>query len=332
MLLFKLRLNPFHLISFVPGRGGRDFTCIESHAGPIQTVLLTVLDHFVRHLFQREFILGNSDQRFLLFINMVVLDHAPLPAAQVISVIGISYARFHHNRLINFIVGPLRRIIISSSLFSFRGRAFCMTGFTPSGIGHKKVHIITIGKGISMPRSQHSLSQLPVLEDTWLIGTSRLRAWVNEGDSPPTRPYLILSASSNTGMVCGSNLVPEAPTAAQVADVLFKAMQHPPSQLGKACRPRGIALADPALLEPLQILLKDAGLDTEVFGAGFPDDFYEIVRQLEAHLRSSEPEVPAMLDVAKVTVSLLQRVFEAAAEFYRAAPWAHLSNEQVPFV
>jgi tetratricopeptide (TPR) repeat protein len=140
---------------------------------------------------------------------------------------------------------------------------------------------------------------------------------------------LILIASSNTGLVCGSNIVPEAPSAAQLGDVLFKAMQHPPRELGKACRPRRIALADAALLEPLQTLLKDKRLETEVFVAGFPDEFYEIIRQLEAHLRGDEPEIPAMLDTPKVTIKLLQGVFEAAAEFYRAAPWIRLSNEQV---
>lgn len=180
-----------------------------------------------------------------------------------------------------------------------------------------------------MPRSQRSLSQLPALEDTWLIGVSRLRTWVKEEDRPPRRPYLILIASSNTGLVCGSNLVPEAPSATQVADVLFKAMQHPPRELGKASRPRSIALADAALLEPLQTLLRNKGVETDVFAAGFPDEFYEIIRQLEAHLRGNEPEIPAMLDAPKVTVELLKGVFEAAAEFYRAAPWIRLSNEQV---
>lgn len=180
-----------------------------------------------------------------------------------------------------------------------------------------------------MPRSKRSLSQLPILDDTWLIGKSRLRTWVKVGDNRPSRPYLILIASSNTGLICGSNLVPEEPTAAQVASVLFKTMQHPPRELGKACRPRSIALADTALLEPLQVLLKDAGLDTEVFVAAFPDEFYEIIRELEAHLRVNQPEIPAMLDTPKVTVKLLRGVFEAASEFYRAEPWIRLSNSQV---
>lgn len=180
-----------------------------------------------------------------------------------------------------------------------------------------------------MPRSIRSLSQLPILDGTWLIGKARLRTWVKVGDNRPSRPYLILIASSNTGLICGSNLVPEEPTAAQVASVLFKTMQHPPRELGKACRPRSIALADTALLEPLQVLLKDAGLDTEVFVAAFPDEFYEIIRELEAHLRGNQPEIPAMLDTPKVTVKLLRGVFEAASEFYRAEPWIRLSNSQV---
>ena len=175
-----------------------------------------------------------------------------------------------------------------------------------------------------MPRSKRSLSELPLLDDTWLIGTSRLRTWVKEGDGPPRRPYLILIASGNTGLVCGSNIVSDAPSAAQVADELFKAMRRLPRELGKAGRPRRLALADATLLEPLQVLLRDAGLDTEVFAVGFPDEFYEIIRQLEAHLRGNEPEIPAMLDAPKVTVKLLQGVFEAAAEFYRAAPWIRL--------
>ncbi len=180
-----------------------------------------------------------------------------------------------------------------------------------------------------MPRARRSLHQLPRLEDTWLIGTPHLRAWVKEKNSQPTRPYLILIASGNTGLLCGSNLVPESPTAAQVGQVLFKAMQHPPRQLGKACYPRSIALADAAFVEPLRVLLKEAQLEANVFFTEFPDEFYEIVRELEDHLRGDWPEMPAMLDTPEVTTELLGSVFEAAAEFYRAAPWVQLSNEQV---
>jgi hypothetical protein len=41
--------------------------------------------------------------------------------------------------------------------------------------------------------------------------------------SLPRRPYLILIASSNTGLICGSNIVPEPPSAMQAAQVLFNA-------------------------------------------------------------------------------------------------------------
>ncbi len=82
-------------------------------------------------------------------------------------------------------------------------------------------------------------------------------------------------------------------------------------------------------LSRCESLLKEAGLDTEVLVAGFPDEFYGIIRQLEEHLRGDEPEIPGMLDAPKVTVELLRGVFEAAAEFYRTAPWVRLSNDQV---
>ena len=41
--------------------------------------------------------------------------------------------------------------------------------------------------------------------------------------SMPRRPYLILIASSNTGLICGSNIVPKSPSAMQAAQVLFNA-------------------------------------------------------------------------------------------------------------
>ena len=180
-----------------------------------------------------------------------------------------------------------------------------------------------------MPRSKPLLSALPVLEDTWLVGTPRLRAWLKEGDGPAQRPYLVLIASGSTGLLCGTSLLPEKPTAAQVADTLFNAMKRPPRQLGKAHRPQRIALADAALLEPLKVLLKEAGLDTEVIAVDLPAAFDEIVRELEEHLRGGEQDIPAMLELPKVTVRLLRGVFEAAAGFYRAAPWVRLSNDQV---
>ena len=180
-----------------------------------------------------------------------------------------------------------------------------------------------------MPRAQRSLDQLPLLEETWLIGISHLHAWVKEKDGIPRRPFLILIASSDTGLLRGSNLVPEPPTTEQVANVLISAMKHPPRGLGKACRPRTIAVTDAALVEPLQALLKDLGLEINVSVTEFSDEFYEVIRELENRLRGSQSEIPAMLDTPEVTPGLLRGVYEAAAEFYRAAPWVQLSNDQV---
>ncbi len=180
-----------------------------------------------------------------------------------------------------------------------------------------------------MARTRHALNQLPLLDDTWLIGTPRLRTWVKEKGAKLVRPYLILIASSGTGLVCGSDIVKAPPTASQVRDVLFKTMQHPPRELGKACRPRALALGDHAMVEPLHELLAQAGLEADVLPAEFSDEFYDIVRDLEEHLRGGVEDQPAMLDVSGVTPELLRGVYAAAAEFYRAAPWVQLSNYQV---
>lgn len=180
-----------------------------------------------------------------------------------------------------------------------------------------------------MPRSPSQLSNLPVSDDTWLIDTTRMRAWVKEDDSPPTRPHLILIVSANTGLIYGSDLMPEEPSPTRVAEALFHAMRHPPRGLAQPQRPRAIALGNPALLTPLQDILKEKGLDTEVFTTRLADEFYDIIHQLESHLRGGAPEIPGMLESPGVTIELLRGVFEAAASFYRDAPWIHLSNDQV---
>jgi hypothetical protein len=180
-----------------------------------------------------------------------------------------------------------------------------------------------------MPPSQSQVSKLPVSDDTWLVDATRMRAWVKEEDSLPTRPHLILIVSANTGLIFGSDLMPEEPSPKLVADALFHAMRHPPSGLAEPQQPHAIAVGNPALLEPLQDLLKNAGLDTQVFTTKLADEFYDIIRQLESHLRGGVAEIPGMLESPGVTVELLQGAFEAAAAFYRAAPWVHLSNDQV---
>jgi tetratricopeptide (TPR) repeat protein len=53
----------------------------------------------------------------------------------------------------------------------------------------------------------------------------------------------------------------------------------------------------------------------------------EILQDLETHMRGGRPEIPALLAAKGVTPELGGGVFAAAAEFYRAAPWIYLSDQ-----
>ena len=181
-----------------------------------------------------------------------------------------------------------------------------------------------------MPRSSpRSLAKLPQVSETWQIAVAHLRTWIAPPDEAPRRPYVILILSMEQGTIMGVELVEFEPQPEQVRDALFKAMRQPPPEVGPPRRPEAIGVPDPDLAEALAMLLAEARLEITVIEQPPPDEFEDIVRDFETHLREGEPEHPGLLSVKGVTPELVGSVFAAAAEYYRAAPWVQLTNSQM---
>lgn len=173
------------------------------------------------------------------------------------------------------------------------------------------------------------LSKFERLPETWLVAIAPMRTWITPPNKPPIRPWVILVLSVEHGTIRGSDIAQAPPKPQAVCDVLLKAMRKPAPGGGAPGVPRAIGVPDAQLADALIPLLTKEGLETKVFVQPPPDQVAEIIRDLEAHMRGGEPEPPAMLSVKGVTPELVGRFFTAAAEFYRAAPWVHLSNFQV---
>lgn len=167
-----------------------------------------------------------------------------------------------------------------------------------------------------MPRiSRRSLAQLPSVDEVWFITTVQLRMWISPEDAPPSRPYAIFIVDLDHGLIMALDLTETEPTPEQVRDSLFKAMSKPAKVTGPARRPKAIGVADPYLGEALTGLIGEARLEMTIYEMQTPEEFNEIVREMELQLHHGKPELAAG--------------FFAAAYFYRAAPRVHLTNNQM---
>lgn len=178
-----------------------------------------------------------------------------------------------------------------------------------------------------MPRKpRRSASDLPQHSETWHVAVRSLRIWITPPGEDPSRPFVVLIVSLEAGTVQKVELVPAPPTPEQIGGMLFQAMKEPPTGTRQiAHRPSHIEMEDAELAAALASELVKIGIGVKHHPR--PEAIDEIVHDLELHLRG-KPELPALLSVKGVTPDLVGGFFAAAAEFYRAAPWVHLTDQQ----
>jgi tetratricopeptide (TPR) repeat protein len=174
-------------------------------------------------------------------------------------------------------------------------------------------------------KSRISVEVLPQLAESWHILIRQLRIWITPEDEDPWRPYVVLVFNLETGQMQKFETTPAQPNAKTLLALLTDAMQKPPRELRqKPHRPTQILIADSNLVEALAPDLENLGIKME----SHPDfeGMDDVVRDLEAHMRG-RPEHSGLLSVKDVTPKLAGGLFSAAAEFYRAAPWIHLTDQ-----
>ena len=95
------------------------------------------------------------------------------------------------------------------------------------------------------------------------------------------------------------------------------------------CRPSRIEVADEALATYLRDALTDAGVAVSVTKdlAALKD----VLAHLAEHM-SGKPLPPNAMDGSGVTVERVRAFATAASDFFRAAPWRHLSGEDLVHV
>jgi tetratricopeptide (TPR) repeat protein len=153
-----------------------------------------------------------------------------------------------------------------------------------------------------------------------------MRVWITPEDESPYRPFITLIYNPEPDLLQYMELFEQQPTAEKVRAAVTQAIQKPPQGTGqKPHRPRKVVLEEAGLAQALQPLLADLEIVVEYEPRSA--EMNEILDSLEQHMRGGQPEIAPLLAEAGVTPELTGGVFAAAAEFYRAAPWVYLSDQ-----
>jgi len=152
----------------------------------------------------------------------------------------------------------------------------------------------------------------------------RARTWIEEPDGSVRRPWAAVWVSLGTGMMnvqLAESAGADADLALQVlADLGLKFVRSRPARLEVADATLGARLGE-ALADP------------ELSVSTRPDlpAVDEVLRAMEEGT-TDRPPLPEALEAPGVTVERMRAFAEAARELYQAAPWQHLSDEDLVHV
>lgn len=177
--------------------------------------------------------------------------------------------------------------------------------------------------------STEELQQLPRTDEVWELGVRQVPTWIVEEGAKPYRPYMTLIISTAGPWIVFQELSPTPPTPEEVRDALWKAMIAPAMGAGDPRRPKTVRTDDDALADNLRSPLQALGITCHVQSVEWVDEaLQDLVHFMTSQQGEAEP-VPGLLDTPGVTPELVGELFEAAAAFYRMAPWRWLYNEDL---
>jgi hypothetical protein len=162
---------------------------------------------------------------------------------------------------------------------------------------------------------------LPQQDDVWQADVRPLPTWTRGEGGEMVRPYVILVISRSNDLVLAHQVVEAVPGPDHLWDMLVSAMRHPAA--GKPHRPTEIQLRTGEALQGLKPHLEEIGVQP-VQGDEL-DHLDAIFGGLSE--RAGVGREPGLLDVPGVTPQRAGSFFEAAASFFRQAPWKKVGYE-----
>ena len=156
--------------------------------------------------------------------------------------------------------------------------------------------------------------------DVWQADFKQMPNWIRiAGDM--VRPWTVLVTSRSNDLVLGHQMSEEVPSAALLWDALVQAMQHPAA--GTSHRPAELQVRADERWEALKPHLDEIGVDLVV--TDDLDEIGEVFKDMTEHV-CGQPR-PGLLDMPGVTPAQVGGFYDAAAFFFRQAPWKKVGDE-----
>jgi hypothetical protein len=170
------------------------------------------------------------------------------------------------------------------------------------------------------PTSKKALRRLEQKTDTWQVDWRQLPLWLHEGGKT-VRPWVVLVFDAQAGQVMGNDTTAEKPSTGQLWDLLARTMRQP--LMAQPHRPKAIHYPADRPWQELQSHWQEVDVRFEPQPAlqGIDQVFPVLVEQMAGK------QMPGLLDAPGVTPEMARQFYDAAAYYYREAPWRHVGYE-----
>lgn len=167
------------------------------------------------------------------------------------------------------------------------------------------------------------LSWLPLRVDgSWQAETRRLPVWMNVGGEL-RRPWIVLIVSKTDDLILGQEVIEGPPSAELLWDKIAEAMSAP--AMGEPHRPATVEIRASAAWDALAPHFEELEIHQEV--SDRLDLVDDILEKLVEHVCGRAPG-PGLLEMPGVNAAQVASFFQAAAVFYRAAPWQRVGGAE----
>jgi len=157
--------------------------------------------------------------------------------------------------------------------------------------------------------------------EVWQADVRKFPGWVgNQGE--PARPWIVMVTNRSDDLVMGHDLRTDPPDAGWFRDILVRAMAEP--AVGEPHRPGIVEFASAQYGEALRPALEAAGIRCVVREQLDHVDF--VLKDMAEHFGAQKP-LAALTEVPGMSPEQVGRFFDAAAEFYRRAPWRDIPGD-----
>jgi tetratricopeptide (TPR) repeat protein len=173
-----------------------------------------------------------------------------------------------------------------------------------------------------------SILKLPQSTDTWYLGSRQLRIWITPEDRDPYQPTLLVMFNLDQDLIINFEIVGQSPTKSEFEKFIVASMRKKQEEFEiHPKRPTCIHFENNKTMKEMRPALN--AVEVQVKYRPHTELLTDLIKRLEQHMREDRPEIPGLLSHPGINPKMIGSLFDAAADFYRAAPWVSLRNDDV---